>query len=255
MHFLFRLAVVVMCLPVSLGAVAADKTKTGSIQGSVNFCGQGGVEGMQVYIPGLPYVVITGADGRFQLPKLPPGSYDLHYRLGERLLNRNAGVKVMANLVTDLSVISFCDHVVAPPTTAPATSPQAAAVAAPEEKTCAAGSTDPACQDADGDGVVAARDCDDHNAKIHPGAVESCDGVDNNCNGQVDENALVMVLHGMGSCQSGQVIVQQCQKGFSDCDGQASNGCEVDIENDPEHCGSCSNACTPTELCIAGGCE
>lgn len=255
MRFMLQLAVVVMSMALSLTVVAADKTKTGSIRGSVNYCGQGGVEGMQVYIPGLPYVVITGTDGRFQLPKLPPGTYDLHYRLDERLLNRNAGVRVLANLVTDLSVISFCDHAVAKPAAVPATTAQPAVVAPPAEKACAAGSADPACQDADGDGVVAARDCDDNNADIHPGAVERCDGVDNNCDGQVDENASVIVFHGLGVCQSGQVVVQQCQQGFSDCDGQAANGCETDIENDPEHCGSCSNACTPTELCIAGGCE
>jgi|GEM_PF-4797635 len=31
-------------------------------------------------------------------------------------------------------------------------------------------------------------DCDDSNPNIHPNAPELCDGIDNNCNGQVDEN-------------------------------------------------------------------
>ena len=30
-------------------------------------------------------------------------------------------------------------------------------------------------------------DCDDSRADVHPGASETCDGRDNNCNGQVDE--------------------------------------------------------------------
>ncbi len=30
-------------------------------------------------------------------------------------------------------------------------------------------------------------DCDDTKGNVHPGAVEACDGIDNNCNGQVDE--------------------------------------------------------------------
>ncbi len=32
-------------------------------------------------------------------------------------------------------------------------------------------------------------DCDDRSAAAHPGGVETCDGVDNDCNGQVDEGA------------------------------------------------------------------
>jgi len=45
--------------------------------------------------------------------------------------------------------------------------------------------------DADGDGVFAGADCDDNNANVFPGATEICDGFDNDCNGQVDENVQV----------------------------------------------------------------
>ncbi|MBD0255077.1 MAG: hypothetical protein ICV83_05115, partial [Cytophagales bacterium] len=41
--------------------------------------------------------------------------------------------------------------------------------------------------DGDGDGVAAPADCDDNNAAVYPNAPEVCDGLDNNCNGQVDE--------------------------------------------------------------------
>jgi hypothetical protein len=41
--------------------------------------------------------------------------------------------------------------------------------------------------DADGDGVRWCDDCRDDNASIHPGAQELCNGVDDNCDGLVDE--------------------------------------------------------------------
>ena len=47
--------------------------------------------------------------------------------------------------------------------------------------------TAPSTKDADGDGVVEALDCDDTNPDAHPGAVEVCDGADNDCDGEVDD--------------------------------------------------------------------
>lgn len=44
------------------------------------------------------------------------------------------------------------------------------------------------CSDIDGDGFTpVGGDCDDTNASIYPGASEVLDGVDNNCNNQIDE--------------------------------------------------------------------
>lgn len=51
----------------------------------------------------------------------------------------------------------------------------------------ASGDSTPVVEDADHDGAPSSEDCDDNNPDLFPGAPEICDGVDNNCNGEVDE--------------------------------------------------------------------
>jgi hypothetical protein len=43
-------------------------------------------------------------------------------------------------------------------------------------------------------------DCNDADARIYPGATEVCDGVDNNCNGQIDEGFPDTDSDGIASC-------------------------------------------------------
>ena len=50
--------------------------------------------------------------------------------------------------------------------------------------------SDPTSLDEDGDGVLAAEDCDDSNPAIYPEAEEICDGLDNDCDGEVDLDAV-----------------------------------------------------------------
>jgi hypothetical protein len=45
--------------------------------------------------------------------------------------------------------------------------------------------------DADGDGSDASEDCDDDDPDVHPGADERCDGVDNDCDDEIDEDDAV----------------------------------------------------------------
>lgn len=54
---------------------------------------------------------------------------------------------------------------------------------------CKDGAGDSGLADADGDGFLAAEDCNDADPAVFPGAEELCDGVDNDCDAQVDNGA------------------------------------------------------------------
>jgi len=49
-----------------------------------------------------------------------------------------------------------------------------------------------ACKDSDNDGTRDKRDCRPTDPTVHPDAEEVCDGIDNNCNGQIDEDVAIV---------------------------------------------------------------
>jgi putative metal-binding protein/parallel beta helix pectate lyase-like protein/thrombospondin type 3 repeat protein len=130
------------------------------------------------------------------------------------------------------------------------------------------------CQDSDFDGFTYDLDCNDHDAAIHPGAVEVCNGVDDDCNALIDENlgtttcGIAVCRRTVNNCVAG--VPQTCTPGpptaevcnnlDDDCDGV------VDDNMGPITCGqgvcqrsvaACVNGvpgtCTPgtpaTETC------
>ncbi len=142
------------------------------------------------------------------------------------------------------------------------------------------------CPDADGDGFNVCRgDCDDQDATIFPGAYESCDNVDNDCDGIVDEGCgglpcsadsdcaagelcwdgiCVARCAANADCAAGQVCVngicqvacipesEICDGRDNDCDGQVDEG--FDLMSDPNNCGGCGMVCAAGEACENGMC-
>jgi hypothetical protein len=52
-------------------------------------------------------------------------------------------------------------------------------------------------------------------------------------------------------------VIATCNPGFADCDGNPANGCEVNLNADPTHCGSCTKSCSVangTAACSNGAC-
>jgi len=93
---------------------------------------------------------------------------------------------------------------------------------------------------------------------------EVCDGVDNNCNGQIDENVTQACSSvcgtGVETCNNGafygcsapQPSTEVCDGVDNDCDGSVDEGCTC-VENDIKTCGVNKGQCSEgTQTCTNG---
>ncbi len=59
-------------------------------------------------------------------------------------------------------------------------------------------------------------------------------------------------------CKLGKCDYDKCAPGYGDCDNNRANGCEVNLNTDTNHCGSCTNPCNPpsggSSVCNNGTC-
>ncbi len=88
-------------------------------------------------------------------------------------------------------------------------------------------------------------DCNDQSNLIHPGRPEICDGIDNNCNGQTDENPDTLCAprdNATMTCLGGQCVIKQCSGGWFDVDGVSTNGCECQQDANDNTGNTCAQA-------------
>ncbi|MBI5515446.1 MAG: hypothetical protein HY909_16825 [Deltaproteobacteria bacterium] len=98
------------------------------------------------------------------------------------------------------------------------------------------------------------------------GRFADCDlNAANGCETNIDSNALhcsgcgVMcsTVGGTPSCARGMCSTTVCMSGRGNCNGMATDGCEVDLNTSVSNCGTCGNACSfprAAAACAAGAC-
>ena len=111
---------------------------------------------------------------------------------------------------------------------------------------------------------------EDSAAPCVPTGAESCNGLDDDCDGEVDEDfdldtssdhcgqcgRSCAVLNATAVCSGGECRITACVDGFGDCDRDVSTGCETDVRVSADHCGNCNNACgMSTKVCCDRVCS
>jgi len=133
----------------------------------------------------------------------------------------------------------------------------------------------PVCVDEDddgyGEGCVAGPDCDDTSGAVFPGATETCDGVDDDCDERIDEGVAAMacalregVCAGVvAACVGGDFTAcdygadheaeeSRCDELDNDCDGTVDEGCAC-VDGSSRACGESVGACeVGTQRCAGG---
>lgn len=129
------------------------------------------------------------------------------------------------------------NHGCASPGCAPCTLPHAGALCTPAG-TCAIDACIGAYLDCDGDPTNGCEIDSSHD----PNHCGSCTAVP------------CATPNGAPACAAGHCSTGSCDKGYGDCNGATSDGCETDELTDSQNCGECKTVCGTGETCQMGKC-
>ena len=77
----------------------------------------------------------------------------------------------------------------------------------------------------------------------------------NNCGACANICTEPAVNNASPACSTGMCTLGACNTGFANCNGLASDGCEVNTTNDSANCGSCGNICPSGTQCAQSICS
>lgn len=138
-------------------------------------------------------------------------------------------------------------------------------VCTPDSGLCSPCIDDDGDQRGQGDACLGS-DCNDDDDTSYAGAPEFCDGEDNDCDLELDEDfdlgtdadncgecgVVCSDNNAISSCDAGVCVVDECVDGFANCDEDASNGCEVN-EAAADACEACNDGVVVGGSC--GACD
>jgi len=67
-------------------------------------------------------------------------------------------------------------------------------------------------------------------------------------------NACAVPAHATATCTIGTCGFT-CNSGYANCNGNAADGCEINILTNNNNCGTCGNVCGITRSCVSGVCQ
>jgi hypothetical protein len=270
-------------------------TGTGDIIGQVQASCAAGSGGILVYIAGRSFVAYTASNGTFDLGSLPPGSYKVHIEgvgVGSTDIGpisvtaggtNNVGIVALgANLATDPSNCGACGNVCG------SANGSASCVSGNCQLACNAGysncdnvtangceintQTNPAncgacgnvCPNAPNSspicsgGVCGISACNAGYSNCDNLAANGCEvnttADPNNCG--ACGNVCPLAAHVVSTaCFSGTCVMGSCAAGYSNCNGNPSDGCEINVVTDTNNCGSCGHVCASGHACSGGVCQ